>query len=91
MQNVGFEQTTTKFMESFVAKEYFFLGKAVMETISVAITGSSNMHCLDIYLTNILGILSLYQLFCDFKHFLHALIWLVPILNAHLFSGSNLP
>ena len=53
MQNVGFEQTTTKFMESFVAKEYFFLGKAVMETISVAITGSSNMHCLDIYLTNI--------------------------------------
>ena len=53
MQNIGFEQTTTKFMESFVAKEYFFLGKAVMETISVAITGSSNMHCLDIYLTNI--------------------------------------
>ena len=53
MQNVGFEPTTTKFMESFVAKEYFFLGKAVMETISVAITGSSNMHCLDIYLINI--------------------------------------
>ena len=43
-----------RFIEIYVPQEYFFTGeKTVVETISVVITDSSNVHCFDLYLINI--------------------------------------
>ena len=54
MQSVGFEQTFMKFVEIFILQEYFFTGKkTVVETISVAITDSSDVCCLNLCLINI--------------------------------------
>ena len=51
MQNVGFEQTLLNLLRFLLNNSLW--EKTVMETISVAITGSSNMHCLGLYLINI--------------------------------------
>ena len=54
MQIVGFGQTFMKFIEIFVLKNNFFTGKKnVVETMSVAITDSSNVRNLNLYLINI--------------------------------------
>ena len=54
MQSVGFELTFMKFIEIFVPQEQFlYRKKNVVETISVAITDSSDVRCLDVYLINI--------------------------------------
>ena len=57
MQIVGFEQTSTEFIEVFVLYEYnFFIGKKnLVETISVTINYSSDVLCFDLYLINILS------------------------------------
>ena len=49
MQSVGFEQASTKFRDFRSARII-----SLEETISVAITESSNVHCLNLYLINIL-------------------------------------
>ena len=54
MLSVDIEQTFMKFTEIFVPQEYFFTGKkTVVETISMAITDSSNVCCFDQCLINI--------------------------------------
>ena len=54
MQSVGFEQTFIKFIEIFVPQEQFiYRKKHVVETISLAITDSSDVRCLDLHLINI--------------------------------------
>ena len=54
MQIVGFEQTFMKLIEIFVLKNNFFTEKKnVVETMSVAITDSSNVQNLNLYLINI--------------------------------------
>ena len=54
MQIVGFEQTFMKFIEIFVRKNNFFTQKKnVVEAMSVAITDSSNVQNLNLYLINI--------------------------------------
>ena len=54
MQIVGFEQTLMKFIEIFVRKNNFFTQKKnVVEAMSVAITDSSNVQNLNLYLINI--------------------------------------
>ena len=53
-QIVGFEQTFMKFIEIFVRKNNFFTQKKnVVEAMSVAITDSSNVQNLNLYLINI--------------------------------------
>ena len=53
MQSVGLEETFMKFIEIFVPQESFlYRRKTVVETISVTITDSSNVRCLDLYLIN---------------------------------------
>ena len=49
------EQTFTKFIEIFVPQKKFLYGKkSVVETILVAIAGSSSVCCFDLYLINML-------------------------------------
>ena len=50
MQSVSFEQALTKFCS---ARIISLQEKTVVETISVAITDSSDVRCLDLYLRNI--------------------------------------
>ena len=54
IQSVGFEQRFLKSIEISFRKNNFLPGKkAVVETISVTITDSCNVGCLDLYLINI--------------------------------------
>ena len=54
IQSIGFEQRFLKSIEISFRKNNFLPGKkAVVETISVPITDSSNVGCLDVYLINI--------------------------------------
>ena len=53
IENVGFEQTFTNFIEIFVLQEQFLYGKkTVVETILVAIADRSDVCCFDLYLIN---------------------------------------
>ena len=52
LQNLGFEQTSKKFIEIFVPNN-FYRKKTVVKTISVAIASSSDVRCFDLYLINI--------------------------------------
>ena len=49
LQNLGFEQTSKKFIEIFVPNN-FYRKKTVVETISVAIASSFDVRCFDLYL-----------------------------------------
>ena len=52
MQSIGFEQKFMKFIYSFHKNNFFTGKKPVVETISLTITDSSDVRCLDLYLKN---------------------------------------
>ena len=53
MKRVGFAQTFMKFIEIFIPQEFLYRKKNVMKAISMTITDSSDVRCLDRYLINI--------------------------------------